>query len=76
MKQEKIVLCIAEGETLEEFTGKVAELSCNGSHPQTVIAKFEGKVLYVSPFSSPGDIKNQFEWLGYNKNGMSVATNL
>lgn len=76
MKHEKVVLCIAESETLEEFAGKIAELSGNGNHPQAVIAKFEGKVLYVSPFSSPGDIKNQFEWLGYNENGMSVTTNL
>ena len=45
MKTEKITYCVAEGETLNIFASSLAALSLRG---KTIIAKFQGTVMYIS----------------------------
>ena len=49
MKTEKITYCVAEGETLNIFASSLAALSLRG---KTIIAKFQGTVMYISPGST------------------------
>lgn len=73
MKTTKTTFCTAEGETIDVFATELAKLSSQG---KTIIAKFEGKVLYLTPGSNKRDILNMFEHLEYNSAQMTFIGNL
>ncbi len=73
MKTEKITYCVAEGETLNIFASSLAALSLRG---KTIIAKFQGTVMYISPGSTQTGILNRFAHPEYNAAAMQLTGNL
>lgn len=73
MKTEKITYCVAEGETLNISASSLAALSLRG---KTIIAKFQGTVMYISPGSTQTEILNRFAHAEYNAAAMQLTGNL
>ena len=62
MRSENVVYCVAEGESLCIFAASLAALSQNG---KTIIAKFQGTIMYIAPATPQAEILNRFSRAEY-----------